>query len=354
LRSALRLRGVLARRDLASLSREKTIVLALVIQLFVAAFSSFLVVGLAAFYDPGTASGAAVEAAVTGDVTDDLLAATADQEGVDLRTYEAPERARRAFDEGRVEAVLRARHDDAGRIRVTATVSDGLRTTLVVVQVREALERLERAERDRRAAHLERRPLDLPPRVDASPYFGFTYTILLPLLLFLPVFIGGSVAVDVVTEEIERGTLELLRVTPASLPAVVDGKAAGTAALAPVQAGLWLLLLSANGISISNPVLLLVLVAALALAVVAIGVVLSLAVAERRRAQLLYSTGLLVVFGAATLLPEHPARTVALLAIDSATATTHASLAGYVLAALALAALARAYVSRLDPERLGL
>jgi len=48
-------RAAIARRELGSLSREKTIVLALLIQLVIAAFSSFLVVGLASLYEPGAA-----------------------------------------------------------------------------------------------------------------------------------------------------------------------------------------------------------------------------------------------------------------------------------------------------------
>jgi ABC-type Na+ efflux pump permease subunit len=346
---------VIARRDLASLSREKTIVLALVIQLFIAAFSSFLVVGLAAFYDPGTVRGNPVEVAVTGEAVDELLVVTDDRPGVDARPYAEPAEARAAFDAGRVDAVMRASYqprEDGPVIDIEVTVSEGLHTTLVVVQVRETLERLERSERAERAGTLSTPPVELPRRVDGSPYFGFSYTILLPLLLFLPVFIAGSTAVDVVTEEIERGTLDLLRVTPASLVAIVDGKAAAMAALAPLQGTLWLLLLSANGIAIANGSALVGLAAALALAVVAVGVVLGLAVAERRRAQLIYSTGLLVLFGTAALLPEHPATTVALLAIDSATQTTWLSLAGYAVGAVALATLARAYAARLDPESL--
>jgi len=355
LHEALYRRLVIARRDLASLSREKTIVLALAIQLFVAAFSSFLVVGLAAFYDPGTVQGNPVEAAVTGDAADELLAVAADQPGLRARSYDDPVAARAAFDDGRVDAVVRVsrrNRPDGSVIDVEATVAEGLRTTLVVVQLREALDRLERAERTERADALESVPLELPRRVDASPYFGFIYTILLPLLLFLPVFLAGSTAVDVVTEEIEQGTLDLLRVTPTSLVAIVDGKATGMAVLAPLQGLLWLVLLSANGIAIANVAALVTLVTAMALAVVAIGVALGLAIAERRRAQLSYSLGLLIVFGAAALLPEHPATTVALLAIDSPTVTTWVSLAGYPVAAVLLATLARGYAARLDPEGL--
>ena len=59
-------RVVIARRDVASLSREKTIVLALFIQLFVAAFSSFLVVGLTSLYSPGEVSANEIVVGVTG------------------------------------------------------------------------------------------------------------------------------------------------------------------------------------------------------------------------------------------------------------------------------------------------
>ena len=50
-------RLAIANRELVSLSTEKTIVLALLIQLFIAAFSSCLVVGLVSLYDPGGVDG---------------------------------------------------------------------------------------------------------------------------------------------------------------------------------------------------------------------------------------------------------------------------------------------------------
>ena len=45
-------RLTVAKRELAGLRAEKTILLAIGIQLFIAAFSSFLVVGLVSMYDP--------------------------------------------------------------------------------------------------------------------------------------------------------------------------------------------------------------------------------------------------------------------------------------------------------------
>jgi len=346
-------RTAIARRDLASLSREKTIVLALLIQLFVAAFSSFLVVGLTSLYDPGSVSSGEVEVAITGDAAESLQETTREIESVEVVEFPNEASAASAFQSGDVDALLVAQRQPTGRILVNATAPDGsLRTTLVVVQVRDILEQYERREREVRGQHVQTRIVPLPPEAEASPYFGFTYTILLPLLLFLPPFISGSTAVDAVTEEIERGTLELLRVAPLSLVDIVDGKAAAMAVLAPLQALLWIALMSVNGISVSHIPLLLVVVASMATVVVVLGVVLGLLMGERRSAQLIYSVGVLGLFASAVFLPEHPATTVAKLAVDSPTNVTYALVAVYAVVAVALFVGARRFVMRVNPENL--
>jgi len=355
--SRLSTRLTIARRDLSGLSREKTIVLALFIQLTIAAFSSFLVVGLASLYDPGSVSEGDVTAAVTGPEREALFAAADEQEGLEPVPFANETTARRAFERGSVRGesfdALLVADTRQGRIDVEATVPQGsLRTTLVVVQVRETLERIERDERERRSEYLDHDLVPVPSGVSSSPYFGFSYTLLVPLLLFLPVFISGSVTVDAITEEVEHGTLELLRTAPVSLTTVVDGKGAAMAALAPAQAVLWVALLGLNGIAIANVGLLVVLVSALALFAVALGAGISLLVPTRQRAQLLYSMGVLLLFGSSLLLPEHPATTVARLAIDSAGPLTRVSVAGYVVLAVGLAVGVRALAGRVDPERL--
>jgi ABC-type Na+ efflux pump permease subunit len=345
-------RLVVGRREIGSLSREKTIVLALVIQLFVAGFSSFLVVGLTSLYSPGSVSGGGVEVAVVGDAGEDVVEAAEAAGDVSARLYSDAAAAEAAFDAGRVDALVEARTIE-GRIAVTVTApEEGLKKTLVVVRVRSVLETLERTEREARAGSLESGIVPLPPPVDASPYLGFTYTVLVPMLLLLPAFIVGSVAVDGVTEEVERGTLELLRVTPLSLAAILEGKALALAALGPAQALLWVGLLSLNGIPVANLGLLAVFVTALSVTAVALGVGTTLLVADRQRAQLLYSFCVLGLLTAATALPAGPTSTAALLAIDSPRPLTAPAVVAYALLAVGLALLVRWYVGRVDPASL--
>jgi ABC-2 type transport system permease protein len=352
-------RVTIAGREITALSREKTIVLALLIQLFIAAFSSFLVVGLTSLYDPGAVEGE-VEIAISGDQQDALIQAAEQRDTVDVTAYENGAEAIRAFENGEVNAVITARSvetEQGNQIEVDATVpAEGFGSTIVVVQVRQLLFELEQSERTDRVEYLDFTPIEMPAESEDdggfTQYFTFTYTILIPLLLFLPPFISGSVVVDSITEEIERETLELLRVSPVSLSEIVDGKAIGMVLIAPLQALLWIGLLWLNGIAISNVATLLLLVSAVATITVVVGLLLGLVLGSRREAQLLYSMLVLLLFAAAAALPEHPASTVARLAVDSPSLGTFAHVGLYVLLAVGGYLLVRWYLDGLDPESL--
>jgi ABC-2 type transport system permease protein len=344
----LRRRLAVARRELASLRREKTIVLAIAIQLFIAAFSSFLVVGLVTLYSPAAAGGAVtVDVGVSGNASDALAPVVASGDGRDVTRYDSRRDALQGFRNREVDAVLDATRRPAGNVSVEAVAPEGdFRTTLVVVQLKGALSSFERQQRASMTSRLTRQPLPTPEEVGGNPYFGFTYTVLVPLLAFLPVFISGSITADSLTEELERGTLELLRVAPLTPAHIVDGKALATATLAPIQAGAWFALLSVNGIRMAHPLPMLVLVGALATVTVSAGAALALAIGERRGAQLLYSLGALAVFGVASLAPENPANALAKLAIGSASPATYAVVAVSVVVAVACYAAVRALAAR--------
>nr|WP_049928239.1 ABC transporter permease [Halopiger goleimassiliensis] len=351
--SVWRARWAIARRELASLRSEKTIVLAIAIQLFIAAFSSFLVVGLVSMYDPGAVEGYQTDIAITGDDPDELLAAANAEAGVSAHEFADRSNAYEAFDSEAVSAVLDANRNDQGQLVVDATAPDGgIESTVLVVQLREVLESVEQDARLANANRLERPPLSVPSGIEASPYVGFTYTVLVPLLLFLPPFISGSLVVDSLSEERERGTLALLRVAPPSLVDVIDAKLLAITALAPIQAAAWLALLAVNGTAIANPLALLGLVGALSLFVVAVGAGVALYAPDRRQAQLLYSIGVVSALVVATLLPEHPANTVAKFAIGNPTATTWLLLAAYCLFAAVAIGLVRRAVVRLEADAL--
>jgi ABC-type Na+ efflux pump permease subunit len=324
----------IARRELASLRREKTIVLAVLIQLFIAAFSSFLLVGLVSVYAPGAVPGIAI--GVTGEAGPELAGAIEEEGDWDVRPYDSRERARSAFDDRAVDAVFVANERESGVVSVEVLVPDeSVRSTVIVASVREALRTYERDRREALSAQRDRQPLSLPAAPDGSPTFTFTYTVLIPLLAVLPAFISGSIAADTITGELDAGTLSLLLVTPTSAAEIVDGKALLAIGLAPLQAGAWLALLWANGTAVANPIAIVGFVTALTTILVAIGIGLAVRFRTRQSTQLLYSLLVVLVFGLASLLPESPPNTVAKLALGTGGPLTDGLVAGYLLVAAA-------------------
>ena len=307
----------------------------MLIQLFIAAFSSFLLVGLVSVYAPGAVPGG-ITIGVTGDAAPELAGAVDDAGELEVRAYDSRERARSAFDDRTVEAVFLARERESGVVSVAVLVPDEtVRSTVIVASVREALQAYERDRREALSTGRDRQPLSLPAAPDGSPTFTFTYTVLIPLLAVLPAFISGSIAADTITEELDAGTLSLLLVTPTSAAEIVDGKALLAIALAPLQVGAWLTLLWANGTAIANPIAILGFVTALTTILVAVGIGLAVRFRTRRSTQLLYSLLVVLVFGVASLLPESPPNTVAKLALGTGGPLTDGLVAGYLLVAAA-------------------
>jgi len=322
-------------RELASLRSEKTIILAIVIQLFIAAFSSFLVVGLVSLSDPGSTAGSYdITIGISGEASEELQRIVETGDAMEPVVFDDRGAAMTAFADRRVDAVIHTKASDDGRIHADAVAPDGdFRTTLIVTQLKSALSEIEREKRAALTHRLERTPLTVPEQSDSSPYFGFTYTVLIPVLVFLPAFISGSIASDSIAEELERGTFELLRVAPLSVPDIIDGKSLTMVAIAPAQAGTWLFLLALDGTKIVHPGAILALVTGLTGLLVVLGAALALTIEKRREAQLSFSLLSLGLFGATFLLPENLSNLVAKLAIGSPTVVSAVTLVGTIVVA---------------------
>ena len=119
-----------------------------------------------------------------------------------------------------------------------------------------------------------------------------------------------------------------------------------------MQAVAWLILLAVNETVIAHPTSLVVLVAALSLLVVGGGLVIALTSPDRRQAQLLYSGGIVGPLLVASVLPEHPANTVAKLAVGNPTTTTWILLVCYCFVAIFAFLTIRTVSKRIDDRSL--
>lgn len=313
-----------AKKELLSLKSEKTIAFAIFLQLFMAMFSSVLVVGLTTLYDPSAVSqlrGADYHVALAGE-GEELLSYLGREEGLRVHRMELSP-AIASLKERRISAVIYApgtgMHAEEP-IRLTLyTLQNDLQATVVIAKIREALLDYERDARSAREWRLDERPvpLDMPPG-GGGAFFEFVYVMLLPLLLFLPVVISAGLAIDLITEEYQQHTLETLLSTPLSFGEAIWGKVTASLVPVPLQAGAWLLLLMANGIAIASPLAILVLVTLLSIPVVLTGALIALHYRERTNAQLIFSIAVILAIFALLALPVNPVNATIRLAVGTA------------------------------------
>jgi ABC-2 type transport system permease protein len=309
--------------------------LALVLQLFIAAFSSFLLVGLVSLYDPDRAE-TSLDSRVAYVGPGPFANYLRDESNLDVIVLEQQE-ALRLFNEAQVDAVIEEMYDDADGIRTINILlpESELRTTLLVTLLKDHLKGYERDLRAERDAQIQTQVVHVVADVQASPFFSFAYALLVPLLLTVPIFLSGAIAADAITQEVETRTLELLRASPAGGRGIFLGKIFAPILLTPMQGILWIILFGLNGIQVHNPLPILLLMTAFSTVLVCAAVFFGLGLKKQGDAQIAYSLLVLVVFAATYLLPQPLLSTFARLAVGSLTPLEWTNLVGLSVVALA-------------------
>lgn len=316
--------GVVAKREGRMLLTEKTLVIAILIQLFVASFSAFMSVGFAVMFSPGAISpyvAGHLSVGVVGmgsQTSEDLVDLMGDH--IRLKRFDTLLDAQAALREGRVDGVMNildAPDDPARPVRLDVFLPSGnFKSTLVSVQIKKALELFqEELRRDRGVSVLE---VNMPGDIkDVSKFFEFKYTVLVPLLILLPAFLSGGMIIDMITEEYELGTLDMLKASPLKFSDVIYGKMLVMVLIAPLQAAMWMMLLELNRIPVSHPLEVLLFLTLVTLILVQAGSLLSIYFKQRSAVHLVFSVVFVVLVLLSGLLPVPPLNLVALLAAGS-------------------------------------
>lgn len=293
----------LVKKELRSVSREKTIMIAIIIQLFIASFSSVILTGLMSYYDPDSiaySTRVGIKVGIVGDGGSPLMGLLTER-NVDVATYPSPLDAENAFKLGTLDAVAFIPQDNGGPVDMKLFLPRSeTRSTVILMILKEPLRRYEDTLRKNRGVQVKYSDLNGTP----STTYEFRYAFIVPLLLmFFPAFLAGSMVIDSVSQELEDHTLDTLWAAPLSLNQILGAKIVGGLFLSIVQGALWSLLLRVNGICIQNlgPVLLLAAVITAMIAVVSAFI--SACFRDRERSQFVYSlfmaisTGMSYFFG---------------------------------------------------------
>jgi ABC-type Na+ efflux pump permease subunit len=316
--------ALVAKKELRGLGAEKTILLAVLLQVFIAVFSSFLMVGLTALYDP-----AALSRSVTVDYgigyagNDSSLQARLERSG-DFQVYRMDlSTAVQALRERKLSAVLWVPDTAPGAeepVKLTLyTLQNDLTASVLNVKLKKVLEGYEAELREVRADRLEETPIPVrAPEPRGAEFYEFVYGLLVPLLVLMPAIIAAALIIDLITEEYQQRTLETLLATPITFTEALWGKCAACMVLVPVQAGAWLVLLGLNGIRVAAPVEILLHATAASAVLILLGALVSLHYRERTSAQFVFSTALVIVMLLALAVPENPLNLIARLSVGAA------------------------------------
>ncbi len=305
------------KKELASVLRDRTIVISILIQLFIASFSSALLLGMLSLYDADTIlkfSGAGIRIGVVNS-SDNVLGSFMSERGIQTTNYSTLTDANAAFYRGEVFAIVDTPQDANGLTEIKLYLPDSdAAGSLIRMVIQDPLKQYENYLRSEKG--IEVRYSDLKGKPATA--YEFVYSVLIPMLMFFPAFVSGSVTVDSITEEVEYNTLQTLLSAPLSINGMVAGKIVAAVILSILQCIAWLALLQLNGVAIQNTgwvLLLALIIAGITSTSAALGAVL---LRDRERSQFIYSLMLLAAAAISTLLNLSPITTMSRLAIGDA------------------------------------
>lgn len=302
------------KRELWTVIRDRTIVIAILIQFFIASFSSGLFLGMLQLYDVDTIlrySGGAIRIGVV-DAVDNQLGGLIAEHGMTVVPFETLEQAEAGFHNGETVAILDAPREADGitEVRIYLPESNTI-SSIVRMVIQEPLKEYENYLRIQKGVNIRYTDLQGEPSIS----FEFVYSVLLPLLMFFPAFVAGSLAIDALTEEFENNTMETLLSAPLTVHGIIQAKVLAVVILAVAQSGLWLVLLRLNGIVIQNMAwvfLLAMIVSGITSMSAALAAVL---LQDRERSQFIYALMLLTTIALSNLFNISPITTLSRLAI---------------------------------------
>ena len=305
------------KKELASVIRDRTIVIAIMIQLFIASFSSALLLGMLSLYDSDTImqyAGSRIKIAVVGP-SDNPLESFLIERGLKVTAYATLQEADAAFLDRKANAivVIPQEETDTAQVKLYLPNSDAF-SSLIRMVIQEPLKRYENYLRAQRGIEVRYADLKGKPSVP----FEFIYSVLLPMLMFFPAFISGSMSVDSLTEEVENNTLQTLLSAPLTINGMIGAKIVASVILSVAQCVAWRALLRLNGSSMEHPAWILLLAAIIAGIASTLAVTCAALLKDRERSQFIYSLALLALTAISTILNISPITTISRLAVGDA------------------------------------
>lgn len=305
----------LLKRELKSITKEKTIMFAIIVQFFIASFSSIILVGIMAFYDPssiGENTNVRIRAGVvihqsagySGEDEDmEKLVKYLDDGNIRMSMYPDMAWAEKDFERNRVDTIIAMTKNANGVVDMQLVMPElDTRKTVVFMVLDKPLKQFENYLREASGVEL----LYTDTGGEPNTTYEFLYSLIVPILMLFPALIAGSIVIDTISEEFENKTFDTLAAAPVSLFQVVGAKVSAAVVTAGIQVVMWVGLLRLNDIVIENAGLVILLGIVIASAISVLTAVMSLCFKDRERTQFVYSIVLVLFIAGSYFLDPSP------------------------------------------------
>ena len=304
---------ILLKRELRSILKEKTIVFAIVIQFFIASFSSIILVGVMAFYDPssiGESSRVTFSMGVVND-TGGRMRSYLREDRISVRSYPDLPAAEEAFRAGQVDAIILIPESHSGVVDMKLFLPTlDIKKTIILLKLNGPLKKYENYLREANGVRLNYQET----KGKSNTTYEFLYSVIIPILMLFPALIAGSIVIDTVSEEFENKTFDTLVSAPVSLGQIFASKLSAAVITVIVQVIMWSALLRFNGLPIQKPALVIPFAVMIAIMVCFVAALISLYFKDRERAQFVYSIVLVTGVGGSYFLDASPVSLITRLA----------------------------------------
>jgi ABC-2 type transport system permease protein len=307
----------LLKRELKSITKEKTIMLAIIVQFIIASLSSIILVGIMAFYDPASIGDNArvnirVGIIASGENMEPLLNYM-DDSNISIVPFFDVADAEAAFRRGRIDVIMLVPESRNGVVDMQLIMPElDTKKTVIFMMLDEPLKKYENYLRQANGVKLNYDNTVGKP----STTYEFLYSLIVPILMLFPALIAGSIVIDTVSEEFENKTFDTLTSAPVSLGQVFMSKIAAAVITAIIQVVMWVGLLRLNDIVIRNAVLVMLLAVIIAAAISVGAAIMALYFKDRERTQFVYSIILVAAIGGSYFLNPSPFGLITRLAAD--------------------------------------
>ena len=349
------------KRELKLLAKERSFMLLVVIELLLLVSSNLFGIGYLLIANPQSSEAADFSPLVSIAVVTDTpypFQKVMRRTNAVMVFYDDFYRAHDDFMGGGMDAIIVGSVDIShGRSSLDIHIPENSpKANLIKITAKDITEKLEEIVRRDRIAGLapEIKSMNINDNVPFSPSSEIYFIFTLPLLLFLPSLISGSLVIDNITEEIEKKTLINLKRAPLGNWDIVFGKLAAVVAVAMLQCFAWLAIIGTTQVRIENAFWVVALFSLYAIVFSCIGAILALKLKSQRVSQIAFtmvSLGGLVFFS--PIINGHPilvANSPAYLITSLVTGASAIRLMPQLLAIASLAALLVLAAYRLSSE----